>query len=369
MRPVEVCGADTWNQILLNLPEPHILQTWQWGQSKIQNGWLPKFFVWRDGESAVVAAAMILERELRTPFGLSFRVLYCPKGPAMLWTNKTLLSNVLTDLENYAQKQKAIFLKIDPDVLLGTGTSAEDAESQNPEGSAIREMLIERGWRFSSDQIQFRNTVVIDLKQTEPELLARMKQKTRYNIRLAERKGVTVREGGVDDLQMLYQMYAVTAVRDGFVIRHKEYYIALWRSFFEAGMARFLIAEYEQKPIAAVVLFHFAGVMRYMFGMSLEVQRDLMPNYLLQWEAMRLGQSLGCHSYDMWGAPDVFDQSDSMWGVYRFKEGFNGTTVRHIGAWDYIARPIFYKFYTKTLPRVLDLMRFRGKKENRKQAY
>ena len=86
-----------------------------------------------------------------------------------------------------------------------------------------------------------------------------------------------------------------------------------------------------------------------------------MPNYLLQWEAMRLSKALGCHTYDMWGGPDNFDESDPLWGVYRFKEGFNGQVVRHLGAWDYTSRPGLYRLYTRTLPKILGVMRSRGK--------
>ena len=103
-----------------------------------------------------------------------------------------------------------------------------------------------------------------------------------------------------------------------------------------------------------------------MFGMSTENSRDLMPNYLLQWEAMRQAKQLGCHTYDMWGAPEIFDESDSMWGVYRFKEGFNGIVTRTLGAWDYTTRPWLYRRYTETLPKLLNLLRRRGLKANKR---
>ena len=135
----------------------------------------------------------------------------------------------------------------------------------------------------------------------------------------------------------------------------------LWSEFMQAGMAKALIAEVEDQPVGGLVLFYFAGVSRYMFGMSTEKARERMPNYLLQWEAMRLSKALGCHTYDMWGAPDVFTESDPLWGVYRFKEGFNGQVVRHLGAWDYTSRPGLYRLYTRTLPKILDVMRTRGK--------
>jgi len=171
---------------------------------------------------------------------------------------------------------------------------------------------------------------------------------------------VRVRQANLNDLELLYSMYAETAVRDNFVIRHESYYTTLWREFMQAGMAHALIAEVEEQPISGLVLFHFAGVSRFMFGMSTEQARECMPNYLLQWEAIRLSKELGCHTYDMW-APDSFTESDPLWGVYRFKQGFNGKLVRHLGAWDYANRPVLYQLYTKTLPKILYVMRTRGK--------
>jgi peptidoglycan pentaglycine glycine transferase (the first glycine) len=365
MQPVEVTKPEDWNNILLALPQAHILQTWEWGEAKRQNGWTPNFFVWKSQNDALKAAAMILERSLSLPLGFNVTVLYCPKGPTLDWGDSQLCETVLKDLQAYAKNKRTVFIKIDPDVVLGWGISSSEDSPEATVGLSVQDSLIKHAWKFSDDQIQFRNTVFIDLSQSEDYILAAMKQKTRYNIRLAARKGVNVREGNLADIPMLYLMYATTAVRDNFVIRLEAYYASLWRSFFKAGMARFLIAEYNGQSIAAVVLFHFSGVSRYI---SLESQRDLMPNHLLQWEAIRLSKSLGCHTYDMWGAPDVFDESDSMWGVYRFKEGFYGTTTRHIGAWDYTPRPSLYALYTKTLPKLLDLMRSRGKAENRKQS-
>lgn len=368
MRRLEVKSASEWDRLIEGLPNPHILQTWEWGQAKLQNGWHSIPFIWESSEGEVVAAALILSREVRL-FGIfKLRVLYCPKGPNLQWQNAALREQVLADLENFANSQQAVFIKIDPDVALGEGVPGSASSTEFPLGQALSAELVKRGWCFSADQIQFRNTVLIDLRPEEDQILAAMRQKTRYNIRLASRKGLVVRLGSPTDFDLLYQMYSVTAVRDGFVIRHKAYYTSLWQSFFNAGMAHFLIAEFENQPIAALVLFHFAGVSRYMFGMSLESQRDLMPNYLLQWEAIRLSRQLGCHTYDLWGAPNTFDPSDAMWGVYRFKEGFNGTTLRTLGAWDYAPHPRLYRLYTRTLPRILDLMRKRGRAQNKKEA-
>ncbi|MEN8172498.1 MAG: peptidoglycan bridge formation glycyltransferase FemA/FemB family protein, partial [Chloroflexota bacterium] len=201
----------------------------------------------------------------------------------------------------------------------------------------------------------------VDLTAPEDEILARMKQKTRYNIRLAGRKGVVVRIGDESDLPMLYKIYAETSTRDGFAIRDEDYYRTVWTEFMGAGMAEPLIAEVEGQPVAAVVIFNFAGRAYYMHGMSRPLHRNKMPTYLLQWEAMRRAKSTGCTVYDLWGAPELFDESDSMWGVFRFKRGLGGTVMRTAGAYDYPLRPLIYKLYSRVLPRILDLMRLRGK--------
>jgi len=121
----------------------------------------------------------------------------------------------------------------------------------------------------------------------------------------------------------------------------------------------------DGQPVAAIFLFYFAGRAYYLYGMSRDAQREKMPNHLLQWEAMRRAKAAGCKLYDLWGAPDVFDESDPMWGVFRFKEGLGGTVFRGLGAWDYTPSPVLYRLYTQTLPRVLDIMRARGKSRTR----
>jgi lipid II:glycine glycyltransferase (peptidoglycan interpeptide bridge formation enzyme) len=228
---------------------------------------------------------------------------------------------------------------------------------------------------------------LIDLKPSEEELLARMKQKTRYNIRLAEKKGVALRVGKLEDLPMLYKMYAETSLRDGFVIRDQEYYKTVWKTFmaniqspvsnlqppdsqitnYQLPFAEPLIAEVNHEPVAAIFVFYFAGRAYYVYGMSSNIHREKMPAYLLQWEAMKRAKARGCNVYDLWGAPDVFDKSDSMWGVYRFKEGFGGKVIRTLGAWDFAPNLFWYKMYSEVAPRLLDIMRARGKARTRQQ--
>lgn len=351
-----------WNALVGALPEVHVLQTWEWGQVKAAIGWQPLPYIWRNAQGQVSAAALILQRTIPIGgFAARLRMLYIPKGPLCDWSDVRLRRQVLGDVGRLARQQGAFFVKIDPDVLLGMGVPGEADAQENPVGQALLAEMQAEGWCFSHEQVQFRNTVLIDLKPDLETLLANMKQKTRYNIRLAERKGVTVRVGGEKDIPLLYRMYAETSVRDDFVIRDEAYYRWVWSAFFRAGMAEPLIAEAMGEPLAALVLFHFAGRAWYLYGMSRETQREKMPNYLLQWEAIRRARVGGCHTYDLWGAPDEFHEGDAMWGVYRFKDGLGGKVARSLGAWDLPIQPLLYRLYTKTLPRLLDVMRWRGK--------
>jgi lipid II:glycine glycyltransferase (peptidoglycan interpeptide bridge formation enzyme) len=290
-------------------------------------------------------------------------ILYIPKGPLVDWFDEPLRKRVLDDIQSFAKRQSAIFVKVDPDVVLGRGISGAAGSVEEADGQAVMSDLKRGGWIFSSDQIQFRNTVTIDLSASEDEMLARMKQKTRYNIRLAGRKGVMVRTGSSDDLPMLYKMYAETALRDGFVIRDEGYYQTVWQTFMQSKMPTCepLIAEVDREPVAAIFVFYFANRAYYIYGMSREVHREKMPNYLLQWEGMRRAKAAGCRLYDLWGAPDEFNEGNSMWGVFRFKQGLGGQVVRTLGAWDYTPRPFWYRMYSEVIPQVLDVMRLRGK--------
>jgi len=349
VRVTEVTERDLWNQALLKLPYNHVLQSYEWGQFKAKYGWTPLRLLFFEEEDGVVqAAASVLRR--RFPH-LPLCVMYVPKGPALDYGNGELLKRVLFTLQDVARRHHAIFIKIDPDVCL---------EDQSPPANQVITTLESHGWQLSSEQIQFRNTILIDLTREEDELLKAMKSKTRYNVRLAGRRGVKVRLGGLADLALLYDMYVETSTRDEFITRPSVYYRDAWKAFIEANLAQLFIAEYEGQPLASLILFRFGKKVWYMYGASRDLHRSLMPNHLLQWEAMRWAKAQGCAVYDMWGAPDVRDESDPLWGVYRFKEGFGGQFVPHIGAYDYPVSRFLYQFYTVTVPRYLEMLRKRN---------
>ncbi|OQY36151.1 MAG: hypothetical protein B6I38_00265 [Anaerolineaceae bacterium 4572_5.1] len=378
-----------WNEIIATLPNAHILQSQEWAAVKARHGWRAIPVAWLEVDDGIetyfrgqvteidqkpLAAALLLLRGI----SLGASVAYVPKGPLLCdWGDEVLRARVLKDLAKIARREGAIFIKIDPDVVLGTGVPGEADAEENPLGAQIREEWEALGWHFSAEQIQYRNTVLVDLSDAEDDILMRMNSKTRYNIRLAKRKGVTVRVGNRDDLEMLYQMYAETSVRGGFTIREKDYYQAVWDTFLPSDaeaspkpgpVAQPLIAEVEGEAVAGAVIFRFGKRAWYLHGMSALEHREKMPPHLIQWEAMRWAKKAGCTIYDMWGAPDVFEESDSMWGVYRFKRGFGGRVSRTIGAWDLPLRPVLYKLYNSILPKVLELMRRFGDKRTKEAA-
>ena len=352
-----------WNEIISQLPYNHVLQSYQWGQFKSLHGWSAHRLIFRDN-ATIKGAALVLQRKLpRLPWG----IMYVSKGPMLDYSDAELVNKVLFYLERLARQQKALLIKIDPDISFEDdnpnwariqGKVTAPAQPV-PVSSPVVEALTHRGWKLSNEQVQFENTVLIDLGQSEEELLARMKPKTRYNIRLASRKGVRVRPGRVDDLDTFYRIYAETSARDEFPIRPFEYYYDVWQSFLQDGMADLLLAEWEGKLLAGLMLFRLGHKAWYIYGASSNEKRNLMPNHLLQWEAIRLGKQKGCLLYDLWGAPDILNEGDPMWGVYRFKKGLGGQTVCHIGAYDFSTNPILTRLYTRLLPCYLSLLRSR----------
>lgn len=331
--------ASQWNSALAALPGRHVLQTWEWGQFKRRWGWTPRYLL----SPAHDAAALVLRRTISP---LNLNLLYVPKGPALDYANAATVDRVLGDLIEVARRERAIFIKIDPDLP-----------------AADQLILRDRGWRFSAEQIQFRNTMLIDLTPAEDQLLAAMKPKTRYNVRLAEKKGVVIRSGTLADLDLLYAMYAETAQRDGFIIRPLDYYRDVWGRFIQSGLGQPLLAQVDGDVVAGLILFHFADSAWYMYGMSRNVHRDKMPNYLLQWAAIRWAKARGCTRYDLWGAPDELTEADSMWGVYKFKEGLGADFTPHVGAHDYVISPLGYWLYTRLMPRLLDVLRARHRSQ------
>lgn len=346
-----VANPADWRSTLATLPAPHVLQSWEWGECKAQAAWSAHRYAVRNGARELSGAFQLLLR--RGPGGLPFTIGYIPKGPVIDWCSPEKVEITLSLIARLARRKRALFVKIDPDV-----------REDRPEGARLIDALRTRGWRYSADQIQFKNTAFTPLEphhhDPEGQLLAQMKSKCRYNIRLARRRGVHVRPGTESELETFYKLYLATAKRDGFAIRPYAYYALIWQRYLKAqkerdnpaGGALFLAThEEEAEPLAGLFLLRYADRTWYFYGASSNVRRRDMPNYLLQWEALRWTLNEGSRVYDWWGAPtDPNDPGDSMAGVWHFKQGFGAQLQHHVGAWDLPTSAPLYHLYHRLMP-------------------
>lgn len=322
--------AGTWMAFLEGHPEAHVLQTAPWGDLKAGFGWrVRRLLLVEHGEPR--AGLQVLIRPLPLRF---FSILYVPKGPVGEWQRPEIFRSLIAALDRLARETRAIWLRIEPDAVEGE----------------LQLDLLAFGFRPASP-IQPRRTILVSLQAEEEAILQAMHPKTRYNIRLAERKGVQVREARREDLPLFYRLLQQTAARDRFAIHTFDYYRAAYEQFVP-HMARLWLAFYEEEPLAALMAFAWGERAWYFYGASGDLHREKMPTYALQWTAIRWAKAMGCRWYDLWGIPDedpevleaqFTSRRDGLWGVYRFKRGFGGRVVRWAGAFDRVYIPWLYR--------------------------
>lgn len=315
-----------WNAFIKKFPNAHILQSSEWGEFKSRFGWNElKVQVGNSG-------AQILFKIL--PLG--FSIAYIPKGPIGPISDK-----LLDEITNCCNNEKALVLYLEPDCW------DDEFDSQ---------ILLDHDFAISEMSIQPRKTILVSLEGDEKKWLERMKQKTRYNIRLAQKKGIVVEIS--KDIASFISLMKLTSERDEFGAHADDYYQSVFEKFSEKKRCEILIAKYQENSLAAIMIFFSGNRAWYFYGASSDAERNRMPTYLLQLEAMRLAASRGCIAYDLWGIPD-FDEayleenfmsrSDGLWGVYRFKRGFGGKIKRSAGVFQRVLNPAFYRLYQGAL--------------------
>jgi peptidoglycan pentaglycine glycine transferase (the first glycine) len=314
---------------LENKPQAHLLQSTGWGSLKAAFGWDTHYLI----DVQRVCGAQVLFRRL--PLGFTFG--YIPKGPVGIEWNR-----LWPDLDRLCRHKRAIFLKVEPDL-------------NEPIDPSVLNHL--QGM-IPSRPIQPRRTIVLSLEGDEEAWLERMKQKTRYNIRLAERKNIVIRAS--TDVAAFHEMMLLTGIRDGFGVHSLEYMQKAYDLFARSGEVILLEASYQERSLAGLMAFARGERAWYFYGASTDEERNRMPTYLLQWEAVRWAARCGCKSYDLWGVPDANEdeleagftrRSDGLWGVYRFKRGFGGDLQRSAGAWDRVYHPLLYRLIQAYLER------------------
>lgn len=259
------------------------------------------------------------------PFG--FNYLYSPHGAIISETSavdpRDIFRLLVEEVKKIAKKEKSIFWRLDP--------AMPDSEEERKEFEKL-------GLVKSPKEIQTKETLILDITKSEDEILGQMKQKTRYNIGLAKRKGVEVffEKGLTENFEKFWRLARKTSERDKFRTHPKEYYKKMIQHCELSGI---FLAKYKNKIIAVNIVIFFGKRAIYLHGASSDEYRDAMAPYLLQWEAIKEAKKQGMAEYDFWGI-------GAKWpGFTRFKKGFGGKEVEYIGAYDMVLKPFFYKFY------------------------
>lgn len=323
---------ERFNAFTAGGPKGHILQSWEWGDVKAGTGWIPlRLVVEEEGE--VVAAISLLERKIPL---INKKIFYAPRGPVLDYSNRQLFDFLLEEVRKVARQRGAFVLKIDPDI------SSSD--------KSLDAYLREKGFVPKANQdfegIQPRYVFRLDITPSIEELTAALHSKTRYNIRLAKRKGVTVKEDCTrEDLKAFYEILTVTAERDNFLVRAFSYFEILWECLVEHGLAKLFMAEYEGRYIAGTLAFIFGDKAWYLYGASSNKHRNVMPNYLLQWAMISWAKSKGCTMYDFRGVPGNLTEDNPLYGLYRFKKGFGAEYTEFVGEYDLVYSPFYYRVY------------------------
>jgi peptidoglycan pentaglycine glycine transferase (the first glycine) len=323
----------------------HVLQSYEWGEFKRRLGWKPiRLVLERDGE--VVGLGQFLAYKTAPVPGV---LMYCTKGPWLPWDDEVAVRTFFWGVRAAAGQLGAHTVKIEPEVL--------------ERHKDVKALLGGIGFRKARYDLNLKSTLVVDLSLPEEDLLERMKSRTRYNVRLAARKGVEVAEPEFEEgFGTFYEWMKATSERkEGYVLRRsRDYLHDVMRAMHDAGQGRLFFAEHEGTPLAGMYVFTFGEKYWYMYGASSDEKRNLKPNYLLQWEVMRWAKGRGLTHYDMVGAPKPEDlnESSSLWSVYKFKEGFGGEIADSLGCFDlpvrgaraaawYRLEPVYYRLYYK----------------------
>ena len=324
--------VDAWDRDAVRSRFGHVLQSVEWGTLRSASGWQPATL--RIGDPLPVASV----HWRRFPLGQT--IAYVPRGPIFDHDDPRQLDLALESLAEVARRRKPIFLKVDPEI------------------DAAREDLValyaRHGFFRSRQDVQpVLATLEVDLCRSEDEILKAFDKDTRWSVRTAEKRGVTVEERRDDaSLREVTALYEETGRRGDFITRSASYYPRVWRSLIDAGHATLFAAVVDARVAAAAVIFWCGERALYMYGASGEAARKSYAAYALQWHAMRAAKARGARRYDFGGVPAEPSESHPQYGLYLFKKGFGGTFRRFAGAYDVAASPARYRAWLAVEPRL-----------------
>ncbi len=321
-------NLDKYVSFIQSHPKGHFMQSPQWAE--VKSNWVNRIITVEDSSGNIKGSMSILIRKI--PF-LNYTMMYSPRGPVCDIHDTQTLRTLIENAKQLAKKHKSYVLKLDPDI------EREDRD--------FARIVAELGLRAKNDSknfegIQPRFVFRMNIKgKTQEELLQSFHQKTRYNINLATRKGVTVELGTKKDIPEFHRIMLETGLRDKFVIRSPEYFEKMYDCLGPAHL-RLYVARFNGKVVAGTLAVLYGNKCWYLYGASSNESRNVMPNYLLQWEMIKWAQEEGCDIYDFRGVSGDLDESNPLYGLYKFKKGFNGNFTEFIGELDYVFNPFIY---------------------------
>ncbi|HVL90687.1 MAG TPA: peptidoglycan bridge formation glycyltransferase FemA/FemB family protein [Actinomycetota bacterium] len=332
---------DAFNGFVSAMPSGDLLQSWEWGEIKRASGWAPARYLVMDGGRIVAAASVLRTRPLKGAPPL----LYAPRGPVFRPEAAGAVRALAEQIRRDAGS--AFVLKCDPAIEAGSA-----------EAGALREAGFRPAGGAGFGGVQPKAVMVLDIGRDEDAILEGFKSKWRYNIRLAERKGVTVEQAGREDLPAFYDLLLITAKRDGFFVRGRAYFETLFDTLEPRDMLSLWLARYEAAPVAGAICFAFGNRVTYVYGASSNEHRKVMPNHLMQWTMIQWARKRGATLYDFRGVSPVRDGKpveEHIAGLNRFKEGFGARYVEYTGDLDLPLRPLVWRAWVAGAPAAMKL--------------
>lgn len=324
-------SSKEYTEFLENHERCNFQQSIEWG--RVKTDWKKEIVLAEDNEGKIIGSICVLIRKIPI-FG---NLMYSSRGPVCDIHNEDVLKQLTEGIIKLGKKYNSFVYRMEPDI------KKDDLEFRK-----IIEMLdyrVKDDAKDFRDEIQPRFVFRLDLKgKTEEEVMASFHQKTRYNIRLATKKGVIVKEAGKEEMKAFHDIMVETGKRDDFIIRSLEYFERMYDEMAPKHM-KLLMAYYEDKPISGIIPIMYGNKTWYLYGASSNTHRNLMPNYLLQWEMIKQAIKAGHDMYDFRGVSGIVDESHPQYGLYRFKKGFGAEFTEFIGEVYMPFNPLRYKLY------------------------
>ncbi len=331
MRLLEEKDKEEYKKFLESHERCNFQQSLEWGN--VKTSWKKEVILSEDKDGKIRGSLCVWIRKIPI-FG---NIMYSARGPVCDLYDEEVIKDLREGADLLAKKYKAFVLRVEPDIL------KSDEE--------FRKIITKHGFRIKDDSKDFKDEIQprfvfrLNLKgKTEDQIFAEFHQKTRYNVRLATKKGVVIKEGTKEDLKVFHEIMIETGERDNFIIRSLEYFEKMYDEMAPNHM-KLLMAYYEDKPISGIIPIIYGNKVWYLYGASSNKHRNLMPNYLLQWTMIQEAIKMGADMYDFRGVSGVVDESHPQYGLYRFKKGFNADFTEFIGEIYIPYKPLVYKMY------------------------